>query len=164
VSKCVAEPESRDGAVMDKLSPYSGITFGVSKEHRMELSLDERYREIGRSALDTVGEVEGLLVVYAEIAQDTISADILYESCESVVKFRFCPTEMKELLYSFWEQWQRQPGNREWRTLCYVIDGTKFKMHLQYPDQIDEEQDVSDRRPSVVKKYFGEEPVDYSNP
>lgn len=46
--------------------------------------------------------------------------------------------------------------------MCYVIDGGKFSIDFTYPDQIQKDEAVSDRRPRAVKQYFNDLKVDYS--
>jgi hypothetical protein len=130
----------------------------------MSLTIEQFYQEIGQAARALAEGLAGRLLVYAEIEDGVISADLFYATQSGVVRFRFCPKALQTLLYTFWEQWKAQPGNREWRAMSYVIDGGKFSIDLTYPDQIDPGEDVSDRRPSVVRKYFGDMKVDYSKP
>jgi hypothetical protein len=127
-------------------------------------SIEQMYPEIGQAALDLADGLAGKLLVYAEVEDGVISADVFYLNQSGIVRFRFSPRPMQELIYSFWEQWKEQPGNREWRTMSYVIDAGKFKIDLSYPDEINPDEDISERRPSVVKKYFGDLKVDYSKP
>jgi hypothetical protein len=54
--------------------------------------------------------------------------------------------------------------NREWRPVAYVVDGGKFSIDLTYPDQVDPQEDISDRRPAIVRRYFADMKVDYSKP
>jgi hypothetical protein len=37
-------------------------------------------------------------------------------------------------------------------------------MDLTYPDQVNDEEELSDRRPRAITKYFGDMKVDYSKP
>jgi hypothetical protein len=48
--------------------------------------------------------------------------------------------------------------------MSYVIDGGKFNIDLTYPEQMSEEEDLSDRRPRAVQRYFGDVSIDYSSP
>lgn len=130
----------------------------------MELVIEQLYQEIGQAALSQAEELAGKLLVYAEIEDGVISADLFYVTQSGVVRFRFCPKPMQELIYSLWERWKEKPENREWRVLCYVIDGGKFSIDLTYPDQIKRDEEVSDRRPLAIKQYFGDARVDYSKP
>jgi hypothetical protein len=56
------------------------------------------------------------------------------------------------------------PINHEWRVMCYVAERGEFQIDLTYPDQVKKDEDVSDRRPLAVKKYFDNMKVDYSKP
>jgi hypothetical protein len=122
------------------------------------------YQEIGQATLSLAeGRTEKLLV-YSEVEDGVISADVFYVSQADVVRFRFSPSSVKDLIYSFWERWKEQPGNHEWRTMSYVVDGGRFSIDLTYPDQINPNEDITVRRPQVIKKHFGDRTVDYSNP
>jgi hypothetical protein len=45
-----------------------------------------------------------------------------------------------------------------------VIDEGAFKVELKFPEQVDEDEDLADRRPAAVRAVFGEGVVDYSSP
>jgi hypothetical protein len=130
----------------------------------MSAKIEAMYQQIGQSALDLADGLAGKLLVYAEVEDGVISADLFYVKEGGTVRFRFSSKALQELLYTFWEGWKEEPGNREWRAMSYVVDGGKFKLDLTYPDQINADEDISDRRPLVVKKYFGDAKVDYSKP
>jgi len=63
-----------------------------------------------------------------------------------------------------WQEWQKLQGNKEWRVLCYVNDNGNFNIDLLYPDQVKNDEDVSDRRSLAAIKYFGNAKVNYSEP
>jgi len=127
--------------------------------------IEKLIRNIGQEAMALADGLAGRLLVYAEVEDGVISADMFYvNSLAGSVRFRLCPESMRTLIQELWERWQVVPGNREWRVLAYVIDGGDFKIDFGYPDQINENEDLSERRPTAVKKYFGEAKVDYSKP
>lgn len=130
----------------------------------MNKTIEQLYQEIGKSALENTDSLSGKILVYAEVEDGAISADMLYVNRANVVRLKFCPGSMQVMIYALWERWKEEPGNVEWRVLCYVIEGGKFSIDLTYPDQLNEEETVSDRRPRVIKKYFGDAKVDYSQP
>jgi hypothetical protein len=130
----------------------------------MSLTIEQFYQEIGQAALALAEGLAGKLVIYAEAEDGVIAADLFYVTKDSVVRFRFCPPPMRDLIYRFWEHWKAQPGNREWRAMAYVVDGGKFSIDLTYPDQVDPQEDISDRRPAIVRRYFADMKVDYSKP
>jgi hypothetical protein len=64
---------------------------------------------------------------------------------------------LKEFVYELWQRWKAQPGNEEWRVMSYLVDRDgKLTVDLTYPDDVDGEEDVTDRRPRAVTKYFGD--------
>jgi len=130
----------------------------------MNPNVEQAYQEIGRVALEAAGDRTGKLIVYSEVEDGVISADVFYLAGDGVVRYRFSPKELKNIIYSFWQLWKGQPGNAEWRTMTYVIDGGKFSMKLAYPDHVDPEEDLLDRRKPVLDAHFGGAKVDYSNP
>jgi hypothetical protein len=127
-------------------------------------TVEEYYHDIGQSAANMASDMAGKLLVYAEAEVGVIAADILYVDTSGSVRFRFAPAAMQELIYSFWEAWKRQAGNSEWRTMSYLIHDGQFSIDLAYPDQIDPDEGISDRRPAVINQHFGDAPVDYSRP
>ncbi len=130
----------------------------------MNSAPETMYTEIGRAALSLAEGLAGKLLVYAEIEDGVVSADVFYTNQDGIVRFRFGPEPMQALIYAFWGQWKSEPGNREWRTMSYVIDNGKFKVDFVYPDQINADEDISLRRPEAVKKHFGNVKVDYTKP
>lgn len=109
------------------------------------------------------GPVDQLLL-YAEVEDGVVSADLFYRTSDHSVRFRYCPTQMVEAVYALWQAWKTIPGNREWRAMSYAANNGKFSMELLYPDQLILREDVSARRPLAVKRHFGDANVDYSRP
>lgn len=131
----------------------------------MNQTIERIYQEIGQEAISIANGFNGKLLIYAEVEDSVVSADLFYETNQAgYVRFKFCCQSLIRLIQSLWEQWKTYPGNREWRVMCYLIKDGRFCIDLTYPDQIDGDQDLSDRRPLAVEKYFGEVTVDYSNP
>ncbi len=129
----------------------------------MNLAVEQFYQEIGQAAKAVAPDLAGRLLIYAEVEDGAVSADIFYATATGV-RFRICPQSMKGAIYSFWKQWTSVPGNREWRVMCYVIDDGKFSIDFTYPDQIKANEGLPDRRPLAAKRYFGDVKVDYSKP
>lgn len=130
----------------------------------MSERIDSFYQRIGGSAIAEAEGLAGRLLLYAEVEDGAISADMFYVEEAGGVRFRFCSEELRDLVYSFWQAWQLEPGFQEWRTLAYVIDGGKFSVDLKYPEEIDEDEGTHERRPAIVEAYFGGMEVDYSRP
>lgn len=122
---------------------------------------------IGAAALDQAGsEADGRVLVYAEVEDGALSADLFVEHVSvASVRYLFAGPDLEQAILDFWEQSKADPQAGEWRTLAYLIrpDG-RFTMDLKYPDQVDPDEDVSDRRPPVLKAHFGDAKIDYSRP
>lgn len=130
----------------------------------MNSKIEDLYLEIGQATLSIAEGLAGKLLIYAEVEDGVISADLFYIHQNGNVRFKFCPASVKALVYSLWENWKKLPGSREWRVMCYVIDAGKFSIDLTYPDQVKQDEDTSDRRPRAVAHYFNGMKVDYSTP
>jgi hypothetical protein len=132
----------------------------------MDPSVEGMYEEIGRAAVDVAGaDLAGRLLVYAEVEDGVIAADVAYLSAQAgAVRLRAAPAGLRRTVYEFWELWREQPQNREWRVMAYVIDGGRFSIDLSYPDALTADEGLSDRRPRALRKYFGEARIEYFRP
>jgi hypothetical protein len=131
----------------------------------MTAAAEDRLQVIGQLALKVASDPVQRLLVYVEAESGAISADVFYtSSVNDAVRFRFATSELQEELYAFWEDWRRADGNEEWQIMCYLIDGGRFSIDMGYPDSIDPDEGLPERRPRAVRKYFGEAKVDYSKP
>ena len=129
-----------------------------------ERGIGKLYQQIGETACDQAEGLAGKLLLYAEVEDGVVSADLFYVNEGGGVRFKFCPTSVRSLVYSLWERWREQPENREWRAMCDVLDGGKISIDLTYPNQIDQDEELSDRRPRIVNQHFAAMKVDYSKP
>jgi len=118
------------------------------------MSLEGLFQEIGLEAVAVAGDdLAGRLLVYAEVADGVISADLFYKTREGPVRLVLGPRPLKEIIYELWEQWKAQPGNGEWRVMSYVVDKEgKLTVDITYPDDLDKEEGLEDRRPKAVNK------------
>ena len=129
----------------------------------MDPAIERFYPEIGQAALAVATDLDGRLIVYAEVEPGVVSADILYVNKEGIVRLRFCPRPLRHLIRDFWQAWRADPDNKEWRAMTYIIDGGKFRLEFTYPDQLVGEHAI-ERRPAVIQKFFGDRKVDYARP
>jgi len=131
----------------------------------MTRDIGKLYQEIAREAVSVATDINGKLLVYAEIEDGVVSADLFYEKRnERVVTFKFCSEHFRETILSLLEKWKAHPGNEEWRAMSYVVGDGKFSIDLTYPKQMKFNEELSDRKPRIIKKYFGQSKVDYLKP
>ena len=130
----------------------------------MVISIETQCQKIGQLLFDSTMGSNGKTLLYSEVEEGVISGDIFYINSARIVRYLFSNRQLKSEIYSLWRNWKDAPGNREWRTMEYVIEDGKFSIDFKYPDQIDPELDTLDRRPDVILKHFGDMEVDYSKP
>ncbi|HSV71054.1 MAG TPA: hypothetical protein VLI72_13165 [Methylibium sp.] len=129
------------------------------------MSIEELYQAIGHLALENAPDLRGKLLAYAEVQEGVIESGMFYErGADRTVTFRYCTDELEDRLYELWERWQAIPGNAPWFGLAYLVQDGKLQIDLSYPEQVNASEGLLDRRPQVVKRYFGEAKVDFSMP
>ena len=102
-------------------------------------SVEDLFQEIGREAVAVAGDdLAGRLLVYAEMEDRVISADLLYKNRDGDVRLVLGPSALDKLVYELWQLWKAQPGNQEWRVMSYVVDkNLKLRIDLTYPEDVD---------------------------
>jgi hypothetical protein len=124
----------------------------------MTPELERFYEPIGQEAVDLADGLSGRLVVYAAMWEGVESVVIFYEHESRGVRAHFCAmSRLSELVYSYWESLKKHTG-REWRILCFVLDGTSFSIDVSYPEQVDKGV-MTDYKP-VLEKYFPGKRID----
>ncbi|WP_157201415.1 hypothetical protein [Massilia sp. Root418] len=130
-----------------------------------QTTLEEFYQRIGSEALSWAEDYSGKMLVYAELDDGFISASLLYENgTPGEATFKYCPSDLEEIISSFWETWNDVPGNKTWKVMVYLIDSDDFSIDLIYPDQINPDETATDRRTSIFKIHFPSSRIDYSDP
>jgi hypothetical protein len=131
----------------------------------MTADLEPYYQEIGRLALEVASEEARVVMVYAEREDGLIAGDVFYrEDDPDVIHYRLCPPLLEAVIDAYWEAAREVDPKGEWRVMRYVIEEGAFKVVLSYPDEVDEDQDVAERRPAAIEAVFGAGVVDYSSP
>jgi hypothetical protein len=126
--------------------------------------VEDLLQEVGREAVAIAGDdLAGRLLVYAEVEDRVISADLLFKTRKGDVRLVLGPRPLKERVYELWQRWKAQPGNEEWRVMSYLVDKDgKLTIDLTYPEDADDEDDEGRER--AVKKYFGDVKVVFDDP
>jgi hypothetical protein len=104
---------------------------------------------------------EGKLLLYSEVEDGMISADIFSKLEGEPVRYRFSPTSLKEAIYSYWES---EDASARWATMALVVEHGRFSIDLQYADSLEADEGLEERRPRIVRTHFGDASVDYSSP
>jgi hypothetical protein len=123
----------------------------------------DQIQEIATLAMSSFADTHGKCLVYAEVEPGVISSDLFFQQGSSnSVQFRFASKTIQDLIYSFWESGYATIAPRSWATMQLVVHDGRFTVDFLYPDQIDPDEDLSDRRPRVLSVHFPGAPVDYS--
>lgn len=130
----------------------------------MNEELEQLYQSIGQAAISSIVGQPRKILIYAEIDDIKSSVDLFFDDGSEVIQFRLANDTLFDLVEEFWDKWKNEPHNSKWRAMSYIIENQKFKIDFKYPDQVNDEEDVSDRTPLEVKAQFGDMPVDYSKP
>jgi hypothetical protein len=131
----------------------------------MNTDIEALYQDVGREAYSVAANLSGKLLVYAEVEDGVISGSLFYEQgSDKAVKFKFLPESLQDLVYSLWEKWGVHRGNTQWRAMAFLVQDGKFSIDLTYPEQMNPDEDLPQRRPKVVERFFGAAKVDYSTP
>lgn len=129
------------------------------------MTIEELYQAVGQLALANAPGLNGRLLVYAEVQKGVIEPGMFYErDADRTVTFRYCTDELEDRLYELWERWQEVPGNTPWFGLAYLVQDGKLQIDLSYPEEVIPNEGLLDRRPRMVKRYFGDAEVDFSMP
>jgi hypothetical protein len=126
-------------------------------------TIETLIQDIGREASYAAEGFLGKFLLYAEVEDGVISADLLYpDTPVGPLRFRFGTEPLRQLIRTLWTCWQEQPENQEWRSMSYFVDNGELNINFGYPDAVREDQDVIERRTEAVTKYFGAVKIDYS--
>lgn len=104
-------------------------------------------------------DADGRLLLYAEVEDGVISADLFSQFRGGPVRFRFAPAGLREAIYSDWEA-----AKDRWATYALLVENGRFSLSLQYEDSLKHDEALHDRRPRIVRAHFGDTLVDYSSP
>ena len=102
------------------------------------------------------GEPDGTFL-YAEAGEGWVSAGV-FKSDGTAVRYYRPTSELTDLLF---EAWNAEDPDKCWAVMEYEINGTKFDVRFQFPDEIDPNETEMDRRPRALKKRYGNKPVIY---
>ena len=117
--------------------------------------IDSYYNRIGIEALALAPEESGKVLVYSEIESGMSTCGIFYQSGSDITSLK-CSRRLDDLIYDFWEAWKSRPDYSEWRGISFSIVNTQFDVSFIYPESIDEDEPIWERRPRIVRSFFGD--------
>ena len=116
--------------------------------------------EIGVEGTQIVGGDPDGLYIFAEFDEGVVDAGVFKDEGDAVRYFD--PTDLLfDLLSEAWEI-ESPDSNRRWAVMHYEVRGTAFHVELIYPEELDPNEDMVDRRRAALKKRYGGKPIIYS--
>jgi len=136
------------------------MSEGADQMERDKLDeLGPMMNEIGVEATEIVGGSPDGLYLFAEFDDGVIDAAVFKDEGNAVRYFD--PTNLLfDLLGEAWEI-ESPDSNRRWAVMHYEVRGTAFHVELTYPEELDLNEDMTDRRRAALKKRYGDKPIIY---
>ena len=97
-------------------------------------------------------------LLYAQLDNNMIGESIFKELGNQFL-YRWPLNE--RLPYALLQLWELQEGNDRWTELAYVLRDGLFEVVYIYPDEIDPEEDILERRERSLLRHLGKKPVIY---
>lgn len=97
-------------------------------------------------------------LLYAQLDRNVIGESIFKELGNQVLYRR---PVIEGLPYALLDLWEIQEGDDRWMEMEYLLRDGRFEVAYIYPDAIDAEEDVVERRARSVRRHFGEKPIVY---
>jgi hypothetical protein len=139
--------------------------FSFRKQVQDTQPPSDPYQSIAEGVIDICGDRYEKALLYAEVEDGVISADIFFQQAnQNKVKFLFASEALRDCIYEFWSVGEGSIAPKSWATMVFVIENGGFSTDLTYPDQLNRNEDLTDRRPRVLAKHFAGREVDYSKP
>lgn len=114
--------------------------------------------EIGRLlAQDREYPFENTLL-YAQLDHNMVGESIFKELGNQVLYRRPVIEDLPDTLLDLWDL---QEGHERWAEMEYLCRDGKFEVTYIYPDEIDPEEDLIERRARAVRRHFGDKPIVY---
>ncbi len=122
--------------------------------------LNSLVNEIGEY-IDGNVNVESSVLIYAEFEDGFVTSNIFLSSLAGVVCQK-CSEQLVNILHSHWEKSCSVDGNESWFSIAFFWSDNKFSIDVKYPNEVDLDEFITDRRPRVIKKFYNNIPITYS--
>jgi hypothetical protein len=132
-----------------------------TNDRREAVANDETERllnEIGRLLTEDRDYPFEPTLLYAQLDRNMVGESIFKELGNQILYRR---PVIKDLPYALLDLWEAQAGDDRWMELEYLRRDGSFEVAYVYPDEIDPEEDVLERRARAVGRHFGEKPIVY---
>jgi hypothetical protein len=115
---------------------------------------------IGQHLADILEHHPDGTYMYAEVSAGSCDAGVFYDEGEQVVYYD--PSD--ELFDALFDLWEFAEADKKWAVLHYEVKNGAFAVRFSYPDQIDPEESIVERRGRALHERYGDKPVIYPEP
>lgn len=123
-----------------------------------ETESEQLLAEIGELLMSDEEYPSEPTLLYAQLDHNVIGESIFKELGN---QFLYRRPLNERLPYALLELWEAQDGPDRWSELEYVLRDGHFDVAYFYPDEIDPEEDVIERRERSLWRHFGKKPIVY---
>ena len=112
---------------------------------------------VGGHIAAIVGDDHDGAYMYAESDGGSYGASIFKDAGEAVVYF-----DPDDALFAELERlWHAAEHDKKWEILHYEIKGETFDARFGFPEELDPEESIDDRRQRALQERYGDKPVIY---
>ena len=97
-------------------------------------------------------------LLYTQLDHNMVG-ELIFKELGNQVLYRW--PLIRRLPYALLDLWEAQQDRDRWAEMIYLLRDGKFEVAYFYPDGIDPEEDVAERRERAVREHFGEKPIVY---
>jgi hypothetical protein len=115
------------------------------------------YAEIGKECVTIIGRKPDNLYLFGEAGEGYSGGGIFVDEGDSV-RYYDPSSHLCDLLLQAWEA---EGESQKWAIMEYEIKDSAFDAKLIYPDEIDQDLSISERRELYLQRRFGNKPVIY---
>jgi hypothetical protein len=123
-----------------------------------ETESERLLQEIGKLLMTDSEYPSAPTLLYAKLNHNVIRESIFKELGNHFL-FRWPVNE--RLAYALLDLWEAQDAQRRWSELEYVVRDGRFEVAYFYPDEIDPQEDLIERRTRALRRHFGDKPIVY---
>lgn len=120
--------------------------------------IEYRLNEIGQILAEDMEYPLDNTLLYAKLDHMMVSAAI-FKNLSNQILYRWSHT--KRLDYTLLELWEAEDPDKRWAEMEYVIRDGKFEASFTFREEIDPDEDPLVRRDRIVRRHFGEKPINY---
>lgn len=119
--------------------------------------LGDLLNAVGQCVADIVGDEPDGSYLYVECNGRSCGAGVFRDEGDSVAYFD--PDD--DLITALYALWNATEADKKWEIMEYQIAGSTFNVQFTFPDQLEPDEFIHDRRERALRARYGDKPVIY---